>query len=51
MNITDSIGNTTLFVKGVVNGIEVGAKYRIVIENQEESGQAIPAKLISVKKL
>jgi hypothetical protein len=51
MNITDSIGNTTLFVKGVVNGIEVGSKYRIVIENQEESGQAIPAKLISVKKL
>ena len=51
LTINATSNNTTLFIEGLLNGIEIGSKYKIVIENQKEGEKAIPAKLISIKKL
>jgi hypothetical protein len=48
---TTHANNTTLFIDGAMQGIDIGARYKITIELQTSNGNSVPAKLISIKKL
>jgi len=48
---TTHANSTTLFINGVIQAIDIGAKYKITIELQKSDSTDIPANLVSIKKL